>query len=175
MEKARRFRSVQEKFRLTPEESAILKKDVEASGMSRNEYIIKTLINRSGLSALSCERKICGNSVEISFKLADKPIGYASCLYFENLNKVQISSFFVVKPFWDFGIEEKLFEEILYFAKLRNATEIIAYAGAEPHCPTGWKSIETQVKWYENLGFRVDHIVSGSTPCMIKALQRETS
>ena len=140
--------------------------------MSKNEYIIRTLINRNGLSALNCERKICGNSVEISFKISDKTVGYASCFYFENLNKVQINSLFVVKPFWDFGIEEKLFEEIICFSELHNASEIIAYPAAEPHCPTSWKALEIQVEWYTNLGFVTHHLVAESTPCMIKRLQK---
>ena len=171
-EKANRTRSIQVKFRLTPEESSILNTDVKDSGMSKNDYFIKTLINKSWLSAMSCERKLCGNSVEISFKVADKLIGYASCLYFENLNKVQISNFFVVKPFWNYGIEEKLFEELLYFAELQGASELIAYPGVEPHCPTPWKSLEQQVEWYSNLGFKTHHLVAEATPCMIKRLEK---
>ena len=49
-EKANRKRCVQVKFRLTPEENAVLQKDVKDSGLSKNDYIIKTIINRVGLS-----------------------------------------------------------------------------------------------------------------------------
>ena len=79
-EKANRKRCVQVKFRLTPEENAVLQKDVKDSGLTKNDYIIKTIINRVGLSVLSCERRYCSNSVDIHFMLANKRIGYALCL-----------------------------------------------------------------------------------------------
>ena len=78
-EKANRKRCVQVKFRLTPEENAVLQKDVKDSGLSKNDYIIKTIINRVGLSVLSCERRYCSNSVDIHFMLANKRIGYFRC------------------------------------------------------------------------------------------------
>jgi GNAT superfamily N-acetyltransferase len=169
-EKANRKRCVQVKFRLTPEENAVLQKDVKDSGLSKNDYIIKTIINRVGLSVLSCERRYCSNSVDIHFMLANKRIGYASCLFFRNIKKVQVSSFYVIKPFQDIGIEEKLLQEILDYAELNQAEGIIAYPGAEPYCPTEWKPIDTQTAWYETNGFTIDHMVSGATPCMVKQL-----
>ena len=45
-EKANRKRCVQVKFRLTPEENAVLQKDVRDSGLSKNDYIIKTIIQK---------------------------------------------------------------------------------------------------------------------------------
>ena len=169
-EKANRKRSVQIKFRLTPEESAVLERDIQKSQLSKNDYFIKTMINRIGLSAISCERKLCGNGIEIHFMLASKRIGYASCLFFRNIKKVQVSSFYVVKQFQDIGIEEKLLQEIEDFAYMNQAESVIAYPGSEPYCPTEWKPIDVQTAWYEENGFHVDHLVSGATPCMMKKL-----
>ena len=169
-EKATRTRGVQVQFRLTPEENAVLQKDVKDSGLSKNDYIIKTIINRVGLSVLSCERRYCSNSVDIHFMLANKRIGYASCLFFRNIKKVQVSSFYVIKPFQDIGIEEKLLQEIEDFADMNQAESIVAYPGAEPYCPTEWKSIDTQTAWYETNGFAIDHMIYGTTPCMVKQL-----
>ena len=169
-EKANRKRCVQVKFRLTPEENAVLQKDVKDSGLSKNDYIIKTIINRVGLSVLSCEREYCGNSVNIHFMLANKRIGYASCLFLRNIKKIQVSSFYVIKPFQDIGVEEKLLQEIEDFADMNQAESIVAYPGAEPYCPTEWKSIDTQTAWYETNGFAVDHMIYGTTPCMVKQL-----
>ena len=42
-EKANRKRCVQVKFRLTPEENAVLQKDVKDSGLSKNDYISRPL------------------------------------------------------------------------------------------------------------------------------------
>lgn len=170
-EKVNRKRCVQVKFRLTPEENAVLQKDVKDSGLSKNDYIIKTIINRVGLSILSCERKIYGNSIEINFMLVNKRIGYASCLFLKNIKKVQVSSFYVIKQFQDIGIEEKLLQEIEDFADMNQAESIIAYPGAEPYCPTEWKPIDTQTAWYKTNGFKIDHMINGATPCMIKQLQ----
>lgn len=169
-EKANRKRSVQIKFRLTPEESAMLERDIKNSQLSKNDYFIRTLINRIGLSAISCERKIFGNGIEFHFKLADKRIGYASCLFYPNIRKVQVNSFYVVKQFQDMGIEEKLLQEIIDFADMNQAECVIAYPGAEPYCPTEWKPIEVQTAWYEENGFIVDHMIYGATPCMMKKL-----
>ena len=169
-EKANRKRCVQVKFRLTPEENAVLQKDVKDSGLTKNDYIIKTIINRVGLSVLSCERKYCGNSVDIHFMLANKRIGYASCLLLRNIKKVQVSSFYVIKPFQDIGIEEKLLQEIEDFADMNQAESIVAYPGAEPYCPTEWKSIDIQTAWYETNGFAIAHMIYGTTPCMVKQL-----
>lgn len=171
-EDVNRKRSVQVKIRLTPEEKAVLQKDVKASGFSLNDYIIRAVINRVGLSAVTCERKYCGNSVDLHFMLADKRIGYASCLYFENLKKVQVSSFYVIKPFQDLGIEEKLIAEIQDYAELKNAKSIVAYPGAEPYCPTEWKTIDIQREWYERQGFKFDHMICNATPCMVKELEQ---
>ena len=170
-EKANRKRSVQLKFRLTPEESAVFERDVKKSGLTKNEYIIRTIINRVGLSVLSCERKYCGGSVDISIKLGQKRIGYASCLYFQNIRKVQISSFYVIKPFQDAGIEDMLLQEILDYGELNNAAGVIAYPGTEPYCPTEWKPLDVQRAWYEEHGFKFDHMLYNSTPCLIKDLQ----
>lgn len=170
MVKENRKRCIQVKIRLTPEENAVLQKDVSTSGLSKNDYIIKTLINRVGLSVLSCERKYCGNSVDIRFMLANKCVGYASCLFFGNIQKVQVSSFYVIKPFQDIGIEEKLLQEIQDYADLNAATCIIAYPGVEPYCPTEWKPIDVQTQWYESQGFKVDHLINNATPCMVKTL-----
>ena len=172
-ETANRKRCVQVKFRLTPEENAVLQKDVKDSGLSKNDYIIKTIINRVGLSVLSCERRYCGNSVDIHFMLANKRVGYASCVFFRNIKKVQVSSFYVIKPFQDIGIEEKLLQEIQDYAELNSAASIITYPGAEPYCPTEWKPIDAQTEWYENQGFKIDHLINNATPCMIKDLSRE--
>ena len=168
--KVNRKRWVQVKFRLTPEESAVLEHDVKDSGLSKNEYLIKTLINRIGLSAINCERKYCGNSVDISFKIGGQRIGYASCLYFENIQKVQVSGFYVIKPYQDIGIEEKLLQEILDYADLNGAASIVAYPGAEPYCPTEWKPLDVQTAWYEAQGFKIDHMINGVIPCMVKDL-----
>lgn len=169
-EKGNRKRCVQVKFRLTPEENAAFQKDVTASGLSKNDYIIKTLINRVGLSVLSCERKYCDNSLDIHFMLANQRIGYASCLFLRNIKKVQVSSFYVIKPFQGIGVEEKLLQEILDYAELNQAESVIAYPGSEPHCPTEWKPIDVQTQWYESQGFSVDHLIYNSTPCMVKPL-----
>lgn len=170
--KENRKRWVQVKFRLTPEEAAILDRDVECSGLSKNDYLIQTLINRIGLSAIHCERKYCGNGAEISFKLGSQRIGYASCLSFKNTGKVQICSFFVAKPFQNLGIEENLLEEVQQFLRLNEASSLIAYPSAEPSCPTEWKTIEEQTAWYEQQGFCVDHMIYNATPCMIKYFDR---
>lgn len=169
--KDNRKRWVQVKLRLTPEESAVLEHDVKDSGLSKNDYMIRTLINRIGLSAINCERKYWGNSVDISFMIGEQRIGYASCLFFENLGKIQVSSFYVIKPFQDIGIEEKLLQEILDYADLNHAASVIAYPGSEPYCPTEWKPLDVQTAWYESNGFRIDHMVCNATPCMIKDLQ----
>ena len=86
-EKANRKRSVQIKFRLTPEESAVLEQDIKKSKLSKNDYFIKTMINRIGLSAITCERKLYDNSIEVHFMLSNKRIGYANCLFFKNIKK----------------------------------------------------------------------------------------
>lgn len=168
--KINRKRNIQVKFRLTPEENAVFQKDVQDSGLSKNDYLIKTVINRIGLSAISCERKYGNKSIEIKFMLANRIVGYASCLFFENIQKVQISSFYVIKPLQNIGIEEKLLQEILDFAKLNQASCIIAYPGSEPYCPTEWKPLAVQTEWYEHNGFKIDHYINGATPCMVKQL-----
>lgn len=168
--KENRRRSVQVKFRLTPFENAVFERDVINSGLSKNDYLIKTLINRVGLSAISCERKYFPSGVDISLTMGNQRIGYVSCLFFKNLKIVQLSSFYVVKPFQDIGVEEKLLAEIWEFADLNDAAQIVAYPGAEPYCPTEWKSLEMQIKWYQDQGFIVDHKVNGTTPCMVKKL-----
>lgn len=168
-----RRRSIQVNFRLTPEENAVFQKDVLNSGLSKNDYLIKTLINRVGLSAITCERRYCGSSIDISLNLGGQRIGYASCLFFSNLKKVQISSFYVLKQFQDIGVEDKLLQEILEYAKLNSASTIIAYPGPEPYCPTAWKPIDVQTAWYEQKGFYLDHKVNGVIPCMIKELSQE--
>ena len=169
-EKANRKRSVQIKFRLTPEESAVLEQDIKKSKLSKNDYFIKTMINRIGLSAITCERKLYDNSIEVHFMLSNKRIGYANCLFFKNIKKVQISSFYVLKQFQDIGIEEQLLQEIVLFAETHQAESIIAYPGAEPFCPTEWKPIDVQTTWYQKNGFDVDHMIYGYTPCMMMKL-----
>lgn len=171
--KENRKRCVQVKFRLTPEESAVLEHDIQDSGLSKNAYLIQTLINRIGLSAVSCERKYCSSSMEIFFRIGKQRIGYASCLFFENLQRVQVSGFYVVKPYQDMGIEEKLLHEIRDYADLNGAESIVAYPGAEPYCPTEWKPMDIQTAWYEAQGFHVDHMVNGVIPCMVMDLKRE--
>lgn len=174
-ETANRKRCVQVKFRLTPEENAVLQKDVKDSGLSKNDYIIKTIINRMGLSVLSCEKEYCSSSVDIHIMLANKRIGYASCVAYDSLKKIQICGFYVIKPFQDLGIEEKLLQEIHDYAKLKQAAEIVAYPGAEPYCPTEWKPLDVQTEWYEKQGFKIDHLINNATPCMIKELQQEVA
>lgn len=171
--KVNRKRCVQVKLRLTPSERAVLEHDIKKSGLTQNDYLIQKLINRVGISAISCERIYCGSSVVISLKLGDQVVGYASCLYFDNLKKVQVSGFYVIKPFQDIGIEENLLQEILDYAALKEAKSVIAYPGTEPYCPTEWKPIDVQKKWYESQGFEFDHMVCNTTPCMIKALTNE--
>ena len=173
--KENRTRSVQVKFRLTPEEKSVLDQDVKNSGLTMSDYLIRTLINRIGVSAINCERKYCGGSVDISFKIGGQRIGYASCLFFQNIRKVQISGFYVVKSFQDMGIEEKLMEEIYEYADLNGAESIIAYPGPEPYCPTEWKPMDAQTAWYEAQGFQIDHMVNGVVPCMIKDLTHEVA
>ena len=51
-EKANRKRSVQIKFRLTPEESAVLERDILKSQLSKNDYFIKTMKN--GINEVIC-------------------------------------------------------------------------------------------------------------------------
>lgn len=170
--KVNRKRWVQVKLRMTPEEKAIFEQDVHRSGLSQNDYLIQTLINKVGLSAIDCERKYWSNSVDITFRIGGQRIGYASCLYFENLGKVQVSSFYVIKPFQDVGIEEALLGEIIVYADLKQAKSIIAYPGAEPYCPTEWKPLDVQTKWYESKGFKNDHMVYNTTPCMVKELSQ---
>lgn len=170
-----RRRSVQVKFRLTPEEFAVFQKDVTDSGLSKNDYLIRTLINRAGLSAVNCERRYCSNTVDIYFKIGGQRIGYASCLFFKNIQKVQISSFYVIKPLQNVGIEEKLLHEILDYATLCGASSIVAYPGPEPYCPTAWKPMDEQTEWYVAQGFQLDHKVNNVIPCMIKTLPQEVA
>ena len=171
--KENRSRSVQVKFWLTPSERSILDHDVKISGLTMSDYLIRTLINRVGLSAISCERKYCGDSVDLFFKIGTQQIGYASCLFFEDISTVQVSSFYVIKPFQDMGIEEKLLEEIYGYAKMNGAGSIVAYPGTEPYCPTAWKPMDIQTAWYESNGFKIDHMINGATPCMVKELPQE--
>ena len=168
--KVNRKRCIQVKFRLSPEELAVLDFDIQQSGLSRNDYLIQTLINRMGLSAISCERKYWGSSAEITFKICNQRIGYASCLFFADTDTVQISSFYVLKPFQDMGIEEKLLHEINRYAEMNHAAKILAYPGPEPYCPTEWKPMDVQKAWYEDRGFSHHHNVMGITPCMMKSL-----
>lgn len=148
----------------------MLEQDIKKSGLSKNDYIVRLLINRIDQSAVTCERKYFSNGVDIHFKIGNRRIGYASCLYFQNINKIQISSLYVTKPFQDTGIEEELLQKIQEYAALKKAASIIAYPGAEPYCPTEWKSLEMQTQWYKDQGFKIDHMVYNATPCMIKDL-----
>lgn len=173
--KENRTRSVQVKFRLTPEEKSALDHDVKRSGLTLNSYLIQTLINRVGLSAINCERKYSNGCVDISFKIGGQRIGYASCLFFENIQKVQVSGFYVIKPFQDMGIEEKLLEEIYDYAKMNGAESIVAYPGPEPYCPTAWKPMDVQTAWYAANGFKIDHMINSVVPCMIKVLPHEVA
>ena len=175
MLKEKRRRWVQVKLRLTPEEKSALEMDAKRSGLSKNEYMIRTLINRVGTSAITCERTYCGGSVDIHLKVGNQRIGYASCLFFKPQKEVQISSFYVIKPFQNFGIEEQLIQEIYDYAELKQADSIVVFPGAEPYCPTEWKLMDVQVAWYEQQGFEVDHYINGVTPCMIKNLSQENS
>lgn len=173
--KVKRTRNIQVTLRLTPKEKSILDQDIKKSRMSMNEYLIHTLINKVGLSALNCERRYCGSCLELSFKIANQRIGYASCLYFENQKQLQISGFYVIKPFQDIGIEEKLMDEIHDYAALNRAQSIVAYPGPEPYCPTQWKAMDAQTAWYEAQGFHIDYMVNGVVPCMIKDLSHEVA
>ena len=173
--KVNRKRCMQVKFRLSPEELAVLDFDIQQSGMSRNDYLIKTLINRMGLSAIVCERKYCGSNVDIAFKIRNQRIGHASCLLFEETNTIQISSFYVLKPFQDMGIEEKLLHEIHEYAALNQAARIVAYPGPEPYCPTEWKPMDIQTAWYEAQGFQISHLINGVIPSMEKQLIQPAS
>ena len=175
MAKENRTRSVQVKFRLTPEEKSALDRDVKRSGLTLNNYLIQILINHIGLSAINCERRYCGGSVDISFKIGGQRIGYANSLYLENIRQVQVCGFYVVKPFQNMGIEEKLLEEIYDYADLNGAESIIAYPGPEPYCPTEWKPMDVQTAWYEDKGFKIDHMINGVVPCMIKDLSHEVA
>lgn len=170
MVKENRTRNVQVKFRLTPTEKSALDIDVKNSGLTLNDYLIRTLINKIGFPAITCERKYGNNSIDVSFMLGSQRIGFASSLFFENTKTVQISGFYVIKPFQDFGIEERLMHEIYDYANINGAERIVAYPGAEPYCPTEWKTLDVQEKWYKSQGFYVDHIVNGATPCMVKPL-----
>lgn len=173
--KVNRKRCMQVKFRLSPEELAVLDFDIQQSGMSRNDYLIQTLINRMGLSAISCERKYWGSTAEITFKIRNQRIGYASCLFFDDTDTVQISSFYVLKPFQDMGIEEKLLHEIHEYAELNHAARILAYPGPEPYCPTEWKPMDVQTAWYEAQGFQISHLINGVVPSMEKQLTQPAS
>ena len=173
--KENRIRSVQVKFRLTPEEKSALDHAVKRSGLTLNSYLIQTLINRVGLSAITCERKYSDGCLDISFKLGGQRIGYASCLFFKNIRKVQVSGFYVTKPFQDMGVEEKLLEEIYDYARMNGAESIVAFPGPEPYCPTEWKPMDVQAAWYKENGFKVDHMINNVVPCMIKELPQEAA
>ena len=139
-----------------------------------NNYLINTLINNVGLSVIQCDRHYSNSSLDVSFVLGKHRIGYASCLYLESTNTVQVSGFYVIKQFQDLGIEEKLLQEILNYADMNGAERIIAYPGPEPYCPTEWKPIEAQTAWYKTQGFQLDHLVNNIIPCMVKPLCMES-
>ena len=172
--KGNRKRWVQVKLCLTPEEKSVLDHDVRNSGLSQSEYLLQTLINKIDRSAISCERKYSNSCLDISFKIGKQRIGYASCLYFESTNTVQVSGFYVIKQFQDLGIEEKLLQEIAEYADINGAEKIVAYPGPEPYCPTEWKPLDVQTAWYKAQGFHLDHLVNNIIPCMIKPLCMES-
>ena len=68
------------------------------------------------------------------------------------------------------GVEELLMEKLLDFAKDKKVKNIVTYCGSEPFCPDGQVSMDEEVNFFEDHGFKLDHHVFGLVPCMIKTM-----
>lgn len=158
-----RTRPVQLHFRLSEEENQLLQQEIAKSGLKRNEFFIRLLINRIGLSAVNCKRKISRNDMELQFTLGNKTVGYASCFHNESENLVQICSLYVIPAFRGYGIEDQLLDEVELYAKAKGASSLVGYCGPEPYCPGEWLTEDKAIALYQAHGYqetgRVCHVV----------------
>lgn len=168
MKMENRKRNVQVKFRLTPEENEVLCKCVNGSGMSRNDYIIRELINKATLPMLSWEKRFCGNSVEIICKLGKHTAGYVSCSWYSD--QIQIHSLFVSKAYRKSELMDKLLEEVYVLAEENKSTCVKICCGAEPMAKDGQIPLEQEIYFYEKNGFECKNNILGGIPVMVKAL-----
>lgn len=168
--KENRKRSVQLHFRLTPDENALFQKQIQESGMTMSEYLIKLLINRVGLSAVNCHRKLSENGMKLDFVIGNHSIGYAKCSYDQEKNMVSIRSLYVIERWRGQGIEDQLLQEIEDYAVLKGASSIVSYPGPEPFCPGGWLPLNDEIALYKAHGYKQMRIVAGDILRMEKRL-----
>lgn len=163
-----RKRNVQVKFRLTPEESALLNKCVDGSGMNRNDYIIRELITRATIPRLSWEKRYFGNDVEIICKLGKHIAGYARCSMC--LGQIQIHNLFVSKTYRNSDLMDKLLDEVYVFAEEKEAGSIQIFCGAEPMTKDGQIPLDQEIAFYERNGFERMKSLFADVPYMVRAM-----
>ena len=165
-----RRRNVQIHFRLTPEENVLFQRQIKRTGLTMTDYLRRLLIQRVGLSAVNCQRKVSERGLKLDFLIGGKSVGYAKCAYGQEENVVSIQSLYVVEAWRGNGIETQLLQEIEDFAVLKRASAIVSYPGPEPFCPGGWIPLDEEVRLYEENGFKQNGTISGVTPRMVKIL-----
>ena len=90
---------------------------------------------------------------EVEIKCLNKVIAHMSCSAVKDTLNVEL-----------------LMEKLLDFAKDKKVKNIVTYCGSEPFCPDGQVSMDEEVNFFENHGFKLDHHVFGLVPCMIKTI-----
>ena len=173
MKMENRKRNVQVKFRLTQEESDALSKVISNSGMTRNDYIIQTLIKKVTMPMLKMVKKYYGNSVELNCKLGNQVMAYCRCSYYESLDQVEIHSLFVSKSYRSSELMKNLLDEVIAFAKEKEACSIKAICGCEPMSKSGQLSLEEEISFYEENGFVRQIGVVANIPVMVKTMKKE--
>ena len=105
---------------------------------------------------------------DIEIKSYNKVVAHMGCSVVKDT--VNVKDLWVRKLFRNKGIEELLMEKLIAFARDKKAHYIVTYCGPEPMNPDGNIPIETEIKFYENHGFKLDHYVFDIVPCMIKTM-----
>ena len=168
MKMENRKRNVQVKFRLTPEESVVLNRCVDGSGMTRNDYIVRELITRATIPRLSWEKRYFGNDVEIICKLGKHIAGYARCSMC--LGQIQIHNLFVSKTYRSSDLMDKLLEEVCIFAEDKGAGSIQIYCGAEPMAKDGQIPLDQEIAFYERNGFERTKSLFTNVPHLVRPM-----
>ena len=105
---------------------------------------------------------------EVEIKCLNKVIAHMSCSAVKDT--LNVRDLWVRKLFRNKGVEELLMEKLFDFAKDKKVKNIVTYCGSEPFCPDGQVSMDEEVNFFEDHGFKLDHHVFGLVPCMIKTM-----
>lgn len=89
-----------------------------------------------------------GKLMEASLFRGRRKIGFASCLFNEADNSVQIRSLFVTQQKNRSSFLNQLLQETEEFAQKKSALSIAAFPGPEPFCSEPWIPLEEEIAFY---------------------------